>query len=188
MATALVTSSSRGFSYSDRELHALQLKLKAKINASMLYTQQSDFNYERPQLQYDKATGEINIIKKEQIKKTVIRSHDDLMKEKKRMLKELKIEDPEAESAETDEAIQQTAENIERLCAKMKEEIEVDPTTFYACSRDFMRVDVGLIIMRPPIFMRMSERDFNFLKHRQQIMSEYYMDWTKYCDSMKEVA
>jgi len=49
----------------------------------------------------------------------------------------------------------------------MKEELEVDPTNFYTCSRDFMRVDVGLIIMRPPIFMRMSERDFNFVKHRQ---------------------
>jgi hypothetical protein len=37
---------------------------------------------------------------------------------------------------------------------------------FYAFTKDFMRVDVGLIIQRPPIFVRMRENDISFIKER----------------------
>ena len=33
---------------------------------------------------------------------------------------------------------------------------DIDPSKFYVFSRDFMRVDVGLMITRSPIFMHMS--------------------------------
>lgn len=42
---------------------------------------------------------------------------------------------------------------MEWITKKMIDELDVDPTKRYAFSRDFMRVDIGLIIMRPPIFL-----------------------------------
>jgi hypothetical protein len=70
----------------------------------------------------------------------------------------------------------------------MMDELDVDPTTRYAFSRDFMRVDIGLIIMRPPIFLQMHDRDASFLKARTHHMNEYYMDLKKYVDQFNEVS
>ncbi len=56
----------------------------------------------------------------------------------------------------------------------MINDYDVDPTAFHVFSRDFMRVDVGLLIQRPPIFMTMRERDVAFLKYKSDIMNEYY--------------
>jgi len=56
----------------------------------------------------------------------------------------------------------------------MVKELDIDPTNFYVFSRDFMRVDVGLMIQRPPIFMQMRQRDIEFLKLKNDIMNEYH--------------
>lgn len=48
----------------------------------------------------------------------------------------------------------------------MMEEIDADPTGMFVFTRDMMRIDVGLMIQRPPIFVRMRDNDFNFLKER----------------------
>lgn len=64
----------------------------------------------------------------------------------------------------------------------MKAEFDFDPRDKYAFSRDYMRVDVGLIIMRAPIFMQMHDRDFAFMKHRTHHFNEYYMDLKKYVE------
>ena len=58
----------------------------------------------------------------------------------------------------------------------MLEEFEVDPTNFYVFSRDFLRVDVGLIIQRPPIFLKIGDRDAEFLRLRINLMNEYWCD------------
>ena len=50
----------------------------------------------------------------------------------------------------------------------------MDPAQFYVFSRDFMRVDVGLMIQRAPIFMHMRDRDVEFLKFKNNLMNEYY--------------
>jgi hypothetical protein len=70
----------------------------------------------------------------------------------------------------------------------MQAEFDFDPTNKYAFSRDFMRVDIGLIIMRAPIFMQMHDRDAAFLRARTHHMNEYYMDLKKYVDQFNEVA
>ena len=48
----------------------------------------------------------------------------------------------------------------------MNQDYDLDPSQYYVFSRDFMRIDVGLLIQRPPIFMRMRDQDFDFLKKR----------------------
>lgn len=70
----------------------------------------------------------------------------------------------------------------------MIEKFDIDPTKRYAFSRDFMRVDLGLIIQRPAIFMHMNKKDAEFLKDRCHHMNEYYMDLKKYVDQFNEVA
>jgi len=70
----------------------------------------------------------------------------------------------------------------------MMTEMEVDPSQFYVFSRDFMRVDVGLMIQRPPIFMTMRKRDVDFLKLKTDVMNEYYLNQRKYTDEFEEVS
>lgn len=55
-----------------------------------LYTQDKEFNYEQPEMIYDKATGDVKIIeKKKGLKKKLIRNMDDLEKEKEMLFKEV---------------------------------------------------------------------------------------------------
>lgn len=63
-----------------------------------------------------------------------------------------------------------------------------DPSMYYAFTKDFMRVDIGLMIQRPPIFMYMRKNDFDHLNNRQKIMEEYYCDTKQYIDEFNEVA
>jgi len=50
-----------------------------------------------------------------------------------------------------------------------------------------MRIDVGLIIARPPIFMHMRERDIDFMKLRSTVMNEHYTNMKTHIDDYKEV-
>lgn len=77
---------------------------------------------------------------------------------------------------------------MEKFNQKIFAELDIDPSGRYAFSRDYMRVDIGLIIMRPPIFFQMHDRDASFLKARVHHMNEYYMDLKKYVDQFNEVA
>lgn len=56
----------------------------------------------------------------------------------------------------------------------MTRDFELDPSAFHVFSRDFMRVDVGLLIQRPPIFLQMRDRDVQYLKFKNDVMNEYY--------------
>lgn len=67
-------------------------------------------------------------------------------------------------------------------------EFDIDPTNFYVFSRDLMRVDVGVLIQRPPIFMQMRERDVNFLKFKSNVMNEFYCNIKQYADDFGEVS
>jgi hypothetical protein len=46
---------------------------------------------------------------------------------------------------------------------KIENEVDIDPSSFYVFSRDFLRVDIGLMVQRPPIFMTFRKRDAEFL-------------------------
>lgn len=56
------------------------------------------------------------------------------------------------------------------------EDVQFDDSQFYVFSKDMMRVDIGLMIQRPPIFMRMRDNDMQFLKDRSQIFEEWHTD------------
>ena len=50
-----------------------------------------------------------------------------------------------------------------------------------------MRIDVGLIIARPPIFMHMRERDVKFMKMRSEVMNEHFINAKAHIEDYKEV-
>lgn len=68
------------------------------------------------------------------------------------------------------------------------QELDVDPSMFYAFTRDWMRIDVGLMIQRPPIFVRMRDHDVNFLRDRAKLMNEYYCDQRQFTDEFLDVS
>jgi hypothetical protein len=71
---------------------------------------------------------------------------------------------------------------------RVSNEYDLDPSNFHVFSRDFMRVDVGLMIQRPPIFMTFRKRDAEFLKYKNEIMNEYYANMRPFIDEFEEVS
>lgn len=49
------------FSYDHRELYKLEMQVKKKLNMLRIFTDLKEFNYEAPQMYYDKQSGEIKI-------------------------------------------------------------------------------------------------------------------------------
>ena len=88
---ALITSSSfRLFSYDSREIKRLELEFNRKFNAIKMHTEQKEFNYEQPQMIYDKKTGDVRIIDMSKgAKKNIIRNMDDLERERAAIMKEV---------------------------------------------------------------------------------------------------
>jgi hypothetical protein len=78
----------------------LQFKFNRKLNVLRLFNEEPEFTYVPPQMTYDKATGDINIIDPKAGKtKKIIKSFKELDAEKKKLFKELGInEDQNLES------------------------------------------------------------------------------------------
>jgi len=170
------------FSYDHGEIKKLELKVRRKMQILRMFSDLKDFDYEPPQMSYDKKTGDINIVeggkqlqggKDGKKNKKVIGNIDDLEKEKQALFAELGL-DEKGYSKNPKEPVEKVAEKIKAASDRMINDYDVDPTAFHVFSRDFMRVDVGLLIQRPPIFMTMRERDVAFLKYKSDIMNEYY--------------
>ena len=70
----------------------------------------------------------------------------------------------------------------------LEEETQVDPTKMFVFGKDFTRIDLGLIISRPAIFMHMHDRDIEFMKARADIMNEFHCDHKKYIEEFEEVS
>ena len=58
----------------------------------------------------------------------------------------------------------------------------------FVFGKDFTRIDLGLIISRPAIFMHMHDRDIEFMKARADIMNEFHCDHKKYIEEFEEVS
>lgn len=59
------------------------MKLERKFKVMRMFTELKDFNYEAPEMFYDKASGDIKIKeKKQENKKKLIQNVDDLNREK----------------------------------------------------------------------------------------------------------
>jgi len=74
-----------------RELHK-------KMNVLKLFTEKRMFEYEKPQMTYDRETGEVEIFdpmeEKRKPKKKIIKDVDEIYAEKERVLKELNMDSP----------------------------------------------------------------------------------------------
>ena len=90
----MALNAARCFSYDHREIHKLEQEVKKKLNVLRMVTELKDFNYETPQMYYDKATGEIKMKEKEDDqKKTVIKNFDEFEREKKALYAEVGLEE-----------------------------------------------------------------------------------------------
>ena len=77
---------------------------------------------------------------------------------------------------------------MRRYTDKLMDDYTAEGGQFYVFSRDFMRVDVGLIIQRPPIFLKTTEKDMAFLKLKTDVMDEYWWNQKQYSDEYREVS
>ena len=185
---SVMPATSRSFSVTFSELHALDNKLRRELNVLKMMTRDSDFTYEPPEMIYDKTTGDVQIIPKKVKKKgTIIKNSDDLIREKAALYKELGIEGGDLEKHDVAGNLEETAEVLYKTQKIQEEDFDFSPEQFYVSTRDLFRVDVGLMIMRVPIFLHMRDRDIDFMKLRSEVMNEYYCDFKKYVKEYAEV-
>ena len=153
-----------------------------------MMTEDREFTYEPPEMLYDKSTGDVTILPK-QIKKkgTVIQSFDDLEREKAALLKEMGVPDGDLNNLDAAGDIEGTAEKIYNIEKMIEDDFDYDPSKFFVFSRDMFRVDVGLMIMRPPIFLHMRDPDIDMMKLRSEVMNEYYCNHKKHIKEYGEV-
>ena len=141
----------------------MELQVRRKMQILRMFSDLKDFDYEAPQMQYDKKTGDIKIIEASKggqqagkpgakSTKKVIGNVDDLERERKALFNELGL-DEKGYAKNEKESIDKYADKIKTAQDRMIRDFEIDPTAFHVFSRDFMRVDVGLMIQRPPIFL-----------------------------------
>jgi hypothetical protein len=77
----LVSTQTRQFGYDIKEIEAMNAALQRKLNVLRMFTEYKDFNYEQPQMDYDKATGNVTILDprdRVKPKKKIITSVDEI--------------------------------------------------------------------------------------------------------------
>ena len=163
-------------------------RLKRKLSAMKMLNEHKDFTYEPPEMIYDRSTGDVTILpKKIKKKNTLITNYDDYTREKQALLTELGVPEGDLDNLDVGADVEGAAEKIYQLEKKIEDNFDFDPKKFYVFSRDMFRIDVGLMIMRPPIFMHMRDPDIEMLKLRSSIMNEYYCDHKKHIKEYGEV-
>ena len=137
-----------------------------------MFTDHKTFNYEQPKMEYNKETGDVTIWDpKDRVveKKKILNNVDEVMKMKQQLYEELGLGEDGLPKDATDPKqvdVEDLSQRLKKLRQGYENEHEYDPSLFYQFSRDFMRIDVGLMIQRPPIFLRMRENDIDFMKER----------------------
>ena len=165
--------------YDGSEAQSKYCKAQLEKMTSMMkkLNEERFFQYEKKEAKYDPKTGRIEIINIDMQKpKTIIKNFDDLQKEKAKLHQEFKLTTEDVEKSSTEELAQGYAKLLERT----NEGYEVDKSDFYANTWDYMRIDWGIIVMRPPIFMYFPKIDRDFQLYREKIMNEYFLDMRKY--------
>ena len=186
-ATAPVAK--RGFTVTYNELYKLDAELKRKLSALRLLTEHKDFTYEPPQMIYDKATGDVTILPKK-VKKpsTIIRNYEDFEREKKALFEEMGVPGGDLDNVDNvQDNVEDVADKIYQVHSKIKDDFGLAQENTPAFSRDMFRIDVGLMIMRPPIMLHMRDPDIEMLKLRSELMNEYYCDFKKHIKEYGEV-
>ena len=121
---------------------------------------------------YDRKTGDVTIhdpLDEKKKKKPIIKSVEEVSAAKKALFEEMGLDldgfpkDKKPSEVNTDELAQKYVDMKNKSNAM---DWKMDPSQFYATSRDMMRIDVGLLIQRPPIFMHMRDEGMDFMKYR----------------------
>jgi hypothetical protein len=132
----------------------MELKLKKKLQVLRMFSDLKDFDYEPPNMQYDKKTGDIKIVESKTLQvqagkagkpKKIISSMNDLERERSALYAEMGL-DEEGKPKNDKEPIEKMSERLKTVQDRMLKDFDIDPTAFHVFSRDFMRVDVGLLI------------------------------------------
>ena len=182
----------RSFSFEHRELQALQLKFNRQMNLMKMMTHDKEFNYEPPKMSYDKKTGDVKIFEPSKAKKKrIIRNLDDLQKEKEKLFKQVGLDEEQKASIESGELtgdVESLGKRLAEFQATLGDQYDVDASNIPVFSRDFMRIDIGLVIQRPPIFMQLRQREMDFLQLRSRIMNEYFCNSKQYIEEIEEVS
>ena len=106
------------------EMRRLSNKLKRKFNMLRIYTKDREFSYKQPQMEYNKETGDVTIIEEKKKPKRIIRSTDDLDRERKAVLKEIGLESDNLDSMDLSQGSmqQEVAEKLVYGMKKLQEE------------------------------------------------------------------
>jgi len=158
-----------------------------------MLTDQKKFNYQRPKMTYDKASGNVTIIDPadEVVANRVIDNVDEVFQMKQQLYEELGLDDkgfPINQDELKEDNIPELAEKLKKARTAHRGEYDYDPSQYYAFSRDLMRIDVGLMIQRPPIFLHMRQNAIDFIKQRTDHMREYHCDPRQYIEELNEVS
>ena len=191
LANVLLQHNLRTFGVTFSEIHHIEKKLRHKLNMMKMHSQDSEFKYEPPEMIYDKKTGDVKILPKKIKKKgTIIQSNNDLERERAALYEELGVPqgDLENEDYSTPENMAEVAKKVYAAQKTIEDDFDFDPASFNVFSRDFFRVDCGLMIMRVPIFLHMRDPDIEMLKLRSKLMNEYWCDFRKYIPEFNEVS
>ena len=157
------------------------------MNVLRSVTQQRTFNFEAPQIYYDKELGEVKMKPKAAVKpKKIINNTEELEAEKQALLRELGIDDAKLNEEDIDDQV--LAAKLKIVNDNLMNNYQLDPSQFYVFSRDFMRVDIGLIIQRAPIFMHIGQKDVDHLKLKTQVMNDYWCNQKQFTQEFADVA
>ena len=108
-----------------RELQQADLRLRRRINSLKLMTEDRDFTYEPPEMIYDKKTGDVTILpKKIKKKNTIIRSHDDLAREREALMKEVGFDADQDIKAD----LQGNADKLYEVEKRIDDDFDFDPS------------------------------------------------------------
>ena len=73
--------------------------------------------------------------------------------------------------------VKELAELYHKYDLSVSKEYEIDKSKFYGRTIDKCRIDVGIIIQRPAIFLSISDREMEWLKYRYNFMMEYDVNY-----------
>ena len=108
----MVTASFKGFSYDHNEIKKMEAAMKKKLQVLRMFTDMKEFDYEQPNMTYDKKTGEVKVQEKaSNVKKRIINNVDDLEREKKALYAELGL-DNEGKPQSENESVDKSAEKL----------------------------------------------------------------------------
>lgn len=132
----LVRPAVRSFGYDMTEITKMNSRLQRKINVLKMFTDHQKFNYEKPDMTYDKKTGNVTIVDpRDKIKKKkIINNIDEINQMKQKLYNELGLDHDGLPKGTTDPSkvnIQDLSKKLEKLRDDFEENYEVDPNMFY---------------------------------------------------------